>query len=113
MVGDCCAPALNSTVLLLRRLDLITETGPMIVITDECPSRPSIHAARVKHRTLPEVFGEGTTAREAARDLVRKLMRECSSVSGWHLTDLERVIADIREFLDPSPEPSLALLLSS
>ena len=28
-------------------------------------------------------------------------MRESSSVSGWHLKDLEGVIADIRVFLDP------------
>ena len=88
---------------------MITEMGPMIVITGECPSRRGIHAAHVRHRTLPVVFGEGTTAGEAAEDLVRKLMRESSSVSGWHLTELERVIADIREFLNPSPEPSVAL----
>jgi hypothetical protein len=57
---------------------------------------------------LPEVFGEGATAGEAAGELVRKLMRESSSVSGWHLTDLERVIADIRVFLDQIAEPSVA-----
>jgi hypothetical protein len=93
----------------LRTPNLITEMGPMVVITGECPSSPGFHAARVRHRILPVVFGEGTTTREAAEDLVRKLMRESSSVSGWHLTDLERVIADIRAFLDPSPEPSVAL----
>ena len=92
---------------------MITEMGPMIVITDECSSRPGIHAACVRHRTLPVVFGEGMTTGEAAEDLVRKLMRESSSVSGWHLTGLERVIADIREFLDPSPKPSVALMRSS
>lgn len=92
---------------------MITEMGSMIVITDECPSRLGIHAACIRHRTLPLVFGEGTTTGKAAKDLVRKLMRESSSVSGWHLTELERVIADIREFLDPSPEPSVALMHSS
>jgi hypothetical protein len=92
---------------------LITEIGSMIVFTDECPSRPGIHAARVRHRTWPLVFGEGTTTGKAAEDLVRKLMRESSSVSGWHLTELERVIADIRKFLDRSPEPSFALRRSS
>ena len=54
-------------------------------------------------------FCMGIQAREAAEDLVRKLMCKSSSISGWHLTDLERVIADIRAFLDPSPEPSVAL----
>jgi len=82
--------------------------GSMIVITGECPSRPGIHVARVRHRTLPEVFGEGATVGEAAEDLVRKLMRESSSVSGWHLTDLEGVIADIHVFLDQIAEPSVA-----
>ena len=87
---------------------MITEEGPVIVIIGECPSRPGIHAAHVRHRTLPVVFGEGATAGEAAEDLVRKLMRESSSVSGWHLKDLEGVIADIRAFLDPSVEHSVA-----
>ena len=77
---------------------MITEKGPVIVITGECPSGPGIHAARVRHRTLPVVCGEGTTTREAVEDLVRKLIRESSSVVGWKLTDLERVIADIRAF---------------
>ena len=53
---------------------------------------------------IPQVLGIFTN---------RFIMRESSSVSGWHLTDLERVIADIREFLDPSPEPSVALRRSS
>ncbi len=87
---------------------MITEMGQIIVITGECPSRPGIHVARVSHRTLPEVFGEGATVGEAAEDLVRKLMRESSSVSGWHLTDLEGVITDIHVFLDQIAEPSVA-----
>ena len=37
--------------------------------------------------------------------MVQKLIRESSSVSGWHLTDLEQVIADVRACLDPSAEP--------
>jgi len=64
---------------------MITEKGPVIVITGECPSGPAIHAARVRHRTLPVVCGEGTTTREAVEDLVRKLIRESSSVVGWKL----------------------------
>ena len=99
---------LSRPITLSRRPTLITEMGQIVVITGECPSRPGIHVARVRHRTLPEVFGEGATTREAAEDLVRKLMRESSSVSGWHLTDLERVIADIQVFLDQSAEPSVA-----
>ena len=67
------------------------------------PVRSGIHAARVRHRTLPVVCGEGTTTREAAEDLVRKLIRESSSVVGWHLTDLERVIDDIRAFSIRTP----------
>jgi len=86
---------------------------PMIVITGGCPPSPGIHATRVSHRNLSAMFGEGATVGEAAKDLVRKLVRESSSVSGWHLTDLERVIADIRKFLDMSPEPSVALVRSS
>ncbi len=86
---------------------MLAEISLVIVTTGECPSRPGFHAASVRHRTLPEVFGEGATAREAAEDLVRKLMRESSSVSGWRLTDLELVIADIRAFLDQIVEPSV------
>jgi len=87
---------------------MITEMGQIVVTTGELLLGPGIHAARVRHRTLPVMCGEGATTREAAEDLVRKLMRESSSVSGWHLKDLERVIADIRAFLDPSVEPSVA-----
>ena len=35
-------------------------------------------------------------------------MRESSSVSGWHLADLEGVIADIHVFLNQIAEPSVA-----
>ena len=77
---------------------MITENGSVIVITGECPSCPGIHVARVRHRTLPVVCGEGETTREAVEDLVRQLIRESSSVVGWQLTDLKRVIADLRAF---------------
>ena len=87
---------------------MITEMGQIVVTTGELLLGPGIHAARVRHRTLPVMCGEGATTREAAEDLVRKLTRESSSVSGWHLKDLERVISDIRAFLDPSVEPSVA-----
>ena len=91
---------------------MIAETGPVIIITGECPSQPGIHAVVVRHRTLAQVCGEGATAQEAVEDLVRKLIRESSSVSGWHLTDLEQVIADVRACLDPSAEPSYSLMLA-
>ena len=92
---------------------MITEMGPLIVITGECRCHPGLHAVCVKHRTLPEIFGEGATAEDAAGDLVRKLMRECSSVSDWHLADLEGVIVDIHVFLDQSVIPSATSMLSS
>jgi hypothetical protein len=87
---------------------MITEMGQILVTTGELLFGPGIHAARVRHRTFPVVCGEGATTREAAEDLVRKLMRESSRVSGWHLTDLEGVIADIHVFLDQIAEPSVA-----
>ena len=86
---------------------MITEMGQILVTTGELLFGPGIHAARVRHRTLPVVCGEGATTREAAEDLVRKLMRESSSVSGWHLKDLERIIADIRAFLAQTVKPPL------
>ena len=87
---------------------MITEMGQIIVTTGECPFRPGIHAARVRHHTLPSRVRRRGDSREAAEDLVRKLMRESSSVSGWHLKDLEGVIADIHVFLDQIAEPSVA-----
>jgi hypothetical protein len=77
---------------------VITEMAPVTVITGECPSRPGIHATLVWHCTLPMAFGEGETAGDAAGDLKWKLMSESSGVSGWQLTDLEYVIADVRVF---------------
>ena len=64
--------SLSRPITLSRKPDHVSEIGPMIVITGECPSRPGIHAARVRHHTLPKVFGEGATVGEAAEDLVRK-----------------------------------------
>jgi hypothetical protein len=84
---------------------MITETGPVIIITGESPSHPGIHAVVVRHRTLSQVCGEGATVQEAVEDLVRQLIRESSSVSGWHLAELEQVIADVRAYLDPRAEP--------
>ncbi len=88
---------------------MITETGPVIIITGECPFRPGIHSVLVRHRTLAQVCGEGATVQEAVEDLVWKLIRESSSVSGWHLTELQRVIADVREHLEPSSTASSSL----
>ena len=85
---------------------MIIESSPVLIITGECPCHPGIHTVLVRHRTLAQVCGEGATAQEAVEDLVRKLIRESSSVSGWHLTELEQVIADVRAYLDPSAEPS-------
>lgn len=82
---------------------MTTENGSVIVIEGECPSCPGIHAARVRHRSLPVVCGEGATTPEAVEDLVRQLIRESSSVVGWQLADLKRVIADIRAFSIGSP----------
>ncbi len=86
---------------------MIPEMGQIIVTTGELLFGSGIHTARVQHCTLPLVCGEGATTREAAEDLVRKLMREASSVSGWHLKDLETVIADIRAFLAQTDMPPL------
>jgi hypothetical protein len=88
---------------------MLTEMGQMIVITGECLFGSGIHSAHVIHRNLPEVCGQGATTLEAAKDLVGKLIRESSSVVGWHLTDLEQVIADVRVFLDPIAKPPLSL----
>jgi hypothetical protein len=92
---------------------MLTEVGQITVMTGEFLFGPGIHAARVWHRTLPAVCAEGATTREAAEVLVEKLFRESGSVVGWHLKDLERVIADVRAFLDPSAEPPLALMSGS
>ncbi len=92
---------------------MLTERGPVIVTSGECPFLPGIHEACVRHRTFPTLYGEGATDREAAKDLVRKLNCETSSVVDWHLTDLERAIADIQAYVDPSAYPAFSLKPSS
>jgi hypothetical protein len=83
---------------------MITELGPVMIISGECPFRPGIHTILARHRTLPQLCGEGATAREAIEDLVGRLIRESSGVSGWRLTELEQVIADVQASLDPGTE---------
>ena len=82
---------------------MITESDQIVVTNGELLFGPGIHATRVQHRTLPVVCGEGATTREAAKDLVRKLMRESSSVSGWHLKDLETRSSPISGRFSPRP----------
>ena len=84
---------------------MITEQGPVMIISGECSLCPGIHTILARHRTLPQLCGEGATAQEAVEDLMRRLSRESSSVWGWHLTELEHVIADVQASLDPSTEP--------
>ena len=46
---------------------MITEMGQILVTTGELLFGPGIHAARVRHRTLPVVCGEGATTRGGCR----------------------------------------------
>jgi hypothetical protein len=92
---------------------MITEMGSVMIITGEGLHRPGIHAVLARHRSIPFLCGEGATAREAVEDLMRKLMRESSSVSGWRLASLEPVIADVRATLDLISEPSLEPMAGS
>jgi hypothetical protein len=84
---------------------MICERGPVMITSGDCSSCTGIHTVLARHRTLPQLCGEGATAQEAVEELVRRLIRESSSVSGWRLTELEQVIADVQASLDPGTEP--------
>jgi uncharacterized protein (TIGR03067 family) len=73
----------------------------IVVASDPNPGVAVLHATRVHHHDLPELCGRGATYREAAVDLLRQLVGESGAVAdGWHRDAMERVIADIRAFLD-------------
>jgi hypothetical protein len=85
---------------------MITEMGPVIVMAGEWPPPLSIHVAPMLG------IGPCPWCATSGRRLWRRprIWCESSSVSpaasrGWHLTDLDRAIVDIRAFLDPSAEP--------
>jgi uncharacterized protein (TIGR03067 family) len=73
----------------------------IVVVTDKGPGFTGPHGTRVHHRDLPEMCGRGPTHREAAINLLQHLIGESGAVAdGWHRAEVERVIAEVRAFLD-------------
>jgi len=68
-----------------------------------------MHAICVRHSHLPELYGEGETTQEAAKDLLRQLLFESDHVdNNWQREVLERAIAEIRDFLNGPSQPGEA-----
>ncbi len=81
-------------------------SSPLVVATGEDPSMLGVHLARLHHRALPELVGEGATAREAAAALLGHLTTEADSlIDRWHRAALDRVAADVRAFTEGCPAP--------
>ena len=79
---------------------IVTRNGPLVIVDDEFSECLGVHEVRVHHRDLPELYGEGETPREAAKDLLRHLFAQWDWVaSNWERQNLERVIAEIQDFL--------------
>ena len=78
----------------------VTRSGPLVIVNGESSERSGVHEIRVHHREWPELYGEGETTREAVTDLLRHLFAQWDCVtSDWHRQNLERVIAEIQDFL--------------
>jgi uncharacterized protein (TIGR03067 family) len=81
---------------------LMARVNPVIVIvTDKSPESRGMSITRLHHHDFPELRGKGPTPREAAIDLLRHLIDESDAITdAWHRESLQRVIAEVRAFLD-------------
>jgi len=78
-----------------------TQSDPLVTVNGESSECPRMHAICVRHSHLPELYGEGETTQEAAKDLLRQLLSESAYVdNNWQREVLERATAEIRDFLN-------------
>ena len=76
-----------------------TQSGPLVTVSGGFSECPRMHAISVRHNHLPELYGEGETTQEAAKDLLRQLLSESDHVdNNWQREILERAIAEVRDF---------------
>jgi hypothetical protein len=79
---------------------IVTQSGPLIIVNGKFSECAGVHEIRVHHRDWPELYGEGGTTQEAIKDLLRDLLSESGCVtSNWHRENLERVTAEVQDFL--------------
>ena len=79
---------------------IVTQSGSLVFLSGEFSQCPRTDAICVRHSQWPELRGEGKSAREAAKDLLRHLFAQWDWVaSNWERQNLERVIAEIQDFL--------------
>jgi len=78
-----------------------TQNDPLVTVDGKISECPRIHAICVRHSHLPELYGQGETTQEAAKDLLRQLLSESAYVdNNWQREVLDRATAEIRDFLN-------------
>jgi hypothetical protein len=86
-----------------------TQSGSLVTVRGESSVCSRTHAICVRHSHLPELYGEGETTQEAAKDLLRHLLFEAGwVVDNWHRQVLDPAIAEIRDFLNGSSQAGKA-----
>ena len=78
----------------------VAQSGPLVFLSGEFSQWPRTDAICVRHSQWPELYGEGKSSQEAAKDLLRHLFNQWDFVdSNWHRQNLQQVIAEIQDFL--------------
>jgi uncharacterized protein (TIGR03067 family) len=73
----------------------------VVAACSQSPSVPGVFLTRVHHRDFPQVHGEGQTPYEAALVLLQHLITETgTTIDVWHREALDRVIGEVRAFID-------------
>lgn len=81
--------------------EMVAEQSRVVAVTGESPGFPGIHTTRVYHRDFPELSGEAPTPYEAGLVLLRHLVSDTGTIAdGLHRERLDKVIAEVRAFLD-------------
>jgi len=62
----------------------------------------SLRTPHARHRLFPELRAEGESPRDAARNLLNKMVGELDAKGpdDWHHIELERAIEDVRAYLE-------------
>ena len=78
----------------------MTGDSHQVIVTQGDPQCPPSSALLAHHRVFPEIRAEGSTALDAAGQLLRRLGSVLDGTPNhWHRGDLQQALADVEAFL--------------
>lgn len=81
---------------------MMTRDARLVIATMAPTACRSLRTPQVRHRLFPELRAVGATPRDAARNLLNKMIGalDANAPYDWRRIELERAIEDVRDYLD-------------